>query len=120
MFWYLFTRLLIQINIMIFSDFEIKGIKCKDKNQEETEQAVTHSKFELHPKGDICMTIPRSDDRRYQVFILSPKLKNDLPAISFYQSARFVCEYDPKTPEGPHCKLADPEYEKECNPKASG
>jgi hypothetical protein len=68
---------------------------CKNKDNEDAEKAVTHSKFESHEPGKICMSTTYSGAREYEVFILSDARPDDPKAsnIQKYQSARFVCRY---------------------------
>ena len=47
---------------------------------------------------------------KYQVMILAPKLPEDPKSgVQFYQSPRFLCEYNKRRPNKSHCRLEDQE-----------
>ncbi len=93
------------------AEFDIKALKCKDKTGKVTNQAIAHSKYELHQPGEICMSVSRQFEgaQKYQVMIMSPKLAQDPGfGVRIYQSPRFLCEFNRAKPNSPHCKLEDP------------
>ena len=96
---------------LLFTEFDIKSVQCKDKNGKVTSQAIAHSKLELHESGEICLSVSShfEGEQNYQVFMLAPKLENDPSfGVQTYQSPRFVCNFNRSKPKGPHCKLEDP------------
>ena len=77
---------------------------------------MAHKKLELHDPGKICMSVSTQfrGAKKYQVMILAPKLKDDSTfGVQFYQSPRFLCEYNKREP---HCKLEDPKDIERCTP----
>ena len=85
----------------------IKEVNCKDKDGEVTNKAIAHQKRELHEPGEICVSVSRQYQgaQKYQVMILAPKLPEDPTfGVQFYQSPRFLCEYNKRRP---NCKLED-------------
>ena len=97
------------------SDIDIKALNCKDKNGKVTNKAVAHKKLELHEPGKICMSVSTQfrGAKKYQVLILAPKIQDDSTfGVQFYQSPRFLCEYNKKKP---HCKLEDPKDIESCD-----
>ena len=96
--------------IWILTDFGIRAIDCKNKDNEVTGQAVTHEEFKIHESGEICMSTTERPDggKKYEVFILSPKKPGEKEkAIIFYNSARFICHS--KKSGTNICSLANPE-----------
>ena len=97
------------------SEYDIKTLNCNDKNGKITNKAVAHKKLELHEPGKICMSVSTQfrGAKKYQVLILAPKLQDDSSlGVRFYQSPRFLCEYNKKKP---HCKLEDPKDIESCD-----
>ena len=91
-------------------EIDVKQVECKDRNGEVTNKAIAHQKRELHEPGEICVSVSRQYQgaQKYQVMILAPKLPEDpTSGVQFYQSPRFLCEYNKRRPNKSHCKLED-------------
>ena len=92
------------------SDINIKSVECKDKDGVVTNKAIAHKKLEKHEPGEVCMSVSTHyrGAKEYQVMLLVPKLPEDnTPGVVLYQSPRFVCRYNKRKRNQPHCKLED-------------
>merc|ERR1712008_342506 len=110
--WFAIQIIPIGFSAIFNTKIDIKSVECKDRNGEVTNKAIAHKKRELHEPGEICVSVSRQfrGAQKYQVMILAPKLPEDPTRPQFYQSPRFLCEYNnsnKRKPNKSHCKLED-------------